>query len=367
MITIQSIIALFWPFYQLSELALGLPFRFYVLDLIYVISFIILVPNIFKSTKEIKKPLLIFLSTATITLLTSKIFTPSLTWTQLLLSSLYLFRLILYIPLLFISPKTKPYFIFSLCIFPLIGLIQYLAAPDLRFLKSINFDDHLYRLTFPFLDPNFTGAVLAFIIFYLFRLRQSLLSRIIIPITLISLALTFSRSAFLSFTIAAIFVSLKSRFANLRISPILAITLILFILLLLSPKPFGEGVNLTRTFSITSRMTNISEALSQFSRSPVLGLGFNTLRYQGAIELNSRASGGVSNSIVFVLVTTGIVGLVTFLNLIRSVYRIISRDIYLCAAFMVLFISSLFNNTLFYSPIIVLMFLTLAYETNESI
>ncbi|MEK7542910.1 MAG: hypothetical protein AAB503_01210, partial [Patescibacteria group bacterium] len=40
------------------------------------------------------------------------------------------------------------------------GWLQYLFFPDLRVLKYVGWDDHLYRLTGSFLDPGFSAIIL---------------------------------------------------------------------------------------------------------------------------------------------------------------------------------------------------------------
>ena len=98
--------------------------------------------------------------------------------------------------------------------------------------------------------------------------------------------------------------------------------------LFLLPRGEGIGVKLERLFSAKERIANWSQAVTIFSRYPITGVGFNTLRYarrQFSLLpedwLDNHAAAGVDNSFLFVLVTTGIIGLMTFLAALFQFFR----------------------------------------------
>ena len=173
-----------------------------------------------------------------------------------------------------------------------------------------------------------------------------------------ALALTFSRTSFLSLFVGLIYLFLKK--PKLRLSLILT-SLGLGLLIFLSPKPFGEGVNLKRTFSVTARVSNLKEGLSLFTSNPIVGVGYNTLPF----SQDQRSSAGLDNSLVFILATTGLTGLISFLYLLFKAW-VLTSNLYLKAALLSLFVHGLSNNTLFYAPITILVFLFLNSSARRS-
>ena len=150
---------LLWPLYQLSRLPFS---RIYLLDLAVSLAIILQIKKI-KLNHPLLKPLVIFLSASTLSLLVVFI-----SGSGSLTAVLYLLRLFLYSFLLFIYlPKDASSLLkISFFTIPILGILQYIFFPDLRFLKLIGYDDHYFRLTFPFLDPNYTGAILSFTFLY---------------------------------------------------------------------------------------------------------------------------------------------------------------------------------------------------------
>lgn len=363
-----SIIILLFPFYQLTQLDLFLgqilPFRLYFYDLLL---FIFILPHFLKWSKNkpkhpLFKPFLIFSGVALVSLL---IATPlfSLTLIQFFTAFLYLLRFFFVFSLLFVDfsadqKKLFPHVLFSI---PISGLLQYFFLPDLRFLKGIGFDDHLYRLTFPFLDPNYVGAALSFLFLTTIPLRSKKLFKTLLILTFTALALTFSRASYLSLFSGLTFLFLSSPKTRKTFLPLIAI---FAALVLLAPKPSGEGVNLLRTYSISSRLDNYQQGFKLSLRNPLTGLGFNTLSTHQNTATNtiSRSSAGLDNSFIFILSTTGIIGLSAYLYLLYSFFRN-TKSLFLKAGLISLIIHSFFNNTLFYIPLLILFLLS--YNLNE--
>jgi len=88
--------------------------------------------------------------------------------------------------------------------------------------------------------------------------------------------------------------------------------------------------------------------------------GFDTLGFVNKTQNHSRAAFGISNSYLFILATSGIIGIIAFGNLIFHVFSYIKTEKYFVSALLALLIHAFFNNTLFYAPIAILIFLSLA-------
>ncbi|MFH0979866.1 MAG: O-antigen ligase family protein, partial [Candidatus Roizmanbacteria bacterium] len=109
-----------------------------------------------------------------------------------------------------------------------------------------------------------------------------------------------------------------------------------------APKPTGEGVNLTRTFSIISRVEDYREGINLFIKKPILGYGYNRLRYVRNIQ-DSHAGASFSSSYLTILVSSGIMGLIGLMSLVRLIWKKKKNF-----RFLLLFLAvvSLFDNVL---------------------
>jgi O-antigen ligase len=207
----------------------------------------------------------------------------------------------------------------------------------MSFIQYLGFDDHYFRLIGTFLDPNYTGALLSSLSVLLLaqgRIFPSLL-------LLVPLGLTFSRASYLSLVVPLALLALLKRKYIYVLLPLL-----LVLAVIIAPKPFGEGVNLLRTFSIFSRLGSWQEGMSLFVQRPLLGFGYNTLTTDtGRI--------GIDNSFIYLLATTGILGLASFLYFLYLSFIRISLPLRL--SLVSLLIHALFNNTLFFPWITVFL------------
>ncbi len=270
-------------------------------------------------------------------------------------SLFYLARVIIY-PSIFLAAKKvnqlelRKVISLSVIIFIIIAVLQYLFFPDLRFLKNIGFDDHYYRLVGGLFDPNYTGAIISAITLYFLFSGQTLLSLLL----LVPLALTFSRASYLSFVVPVIIGFINKRTKSLRL---LLVFGLLAIIIYLIPKPFGEGVNLLRTFSIYSRFSSWQDGFGLFWQRPLLGWGYNTL-YS---SIGSRFS--IDNSFIYILATSGIFGILSFLNLLRESIRLSNypTKIFISS----LLIHSLFNNSFFFIWILAPFWLAISLSSKE--
>jgi O-antigen ligase len=155
-----------------------------------------------------------------------------------------------------------------------LGLLQYFFLPDMRFLHILGWDDHFYRLLGTQFDPNFMGAI--FVVFFI--MVEKLLSRrprlkIIVQASFVlGVALTFSRSSYLAFGVASLILVFIELFRSKTRAAFkwLFMILLLGILIVVAPKPAGEGVKLARTSSVVSRLNRSESALKMMSSTDVI-------------------------------------------------------------------------------------------------
>jgi len=302
---------------------------------------------------------------------------------SLMVSVLYIVRFLLYTQLLFVFRWVKKDFKEKFLIRMLLaggvtvvlGLLQYFFAPDLRPYTVYGWDEHYRRLFGTFLDPNFFGIFLVMYFFSLLGWMQKVkktppLFLVTLIMTLVAVFLTYSRSSYLALAgggLVYFLLSKQRRFLGI----FLVASLVIFILI---PKNrSSEGVNLLRTASIQGRTDEFNRAVIMIKDNPLLGVGFNSLRYvrqrygfTETINSENHAAAGIPNSFLFITVTAGLLGLGAYLN----VWRLIIQRIHLqtsrltrsllLASLTALSISALFENSLFYPLIMLWIFPLLA-------
>lgn len=360
---------------------------------ILVISWIgYLILNKKKINKNnLTKPILIFIGVSLISLILN---ISHLSLMNFLISFSYLLRWVMYAAIFFIvkefDNKFKhkiPYLmLFSGGVVVMAGYVQYFLYPSLKNLFYLGWDEHLYRMFSSFLDPNFAGSffVLLFILvlglFYDF-FRRKLFKQVFVlgileTLVLFSIYLTYSRSAFIMLALSlSAFLFLIKKW-KLIIFALIILLLIVFIV----PKSFQtEGTNLLRTFSSEQRITSSQVALKIFQSSPVFGVGFNTYRYaQNRIGLNNEiwqtthSGAGTDNSFLFVLATTGIIGLVSYLYFVLSIFSLAKKNfknnvfsLILFSSLAGLIVNSFFINSLFYVFILEWIWITASLIENK--
>ena len=273
---------------------------------------------------------------------------------QVIVGLLYLLRLAAYLYFyVFVSHfKKKELLLNSLLSLSLVsalfGWFQYFIYPDLTSLKYLGWDDHLFRLVGTFLDPGFTSLIIVFGGVISFIKKKYLL----LAFFAATLAFTYSRAGYLAFAASLFLASLIfKKFKAFLIS--LACFLVIIFLL---PRPAGQGVNLARTYSISSRIVNYKETIEIFKRSPVFGVGFNNIClarkiYLNDINLSSHSCSGSDSSLLLILATTGTLGFIIFVYSVLKILFTLKRGFY-TKVFLVLisavFVHSFFVNSLFY-------------------
>lgn len=225
------------------------------------------------------------------------------------------------------------------------GWIQYFNWPNLVNLKFLGWDDHLYRLVGTFLDPTFTSIIL--VLGSIISLKEN--KKLSLIFLLISILFTYSRASYL--VIALLLIYFRKY----------ALILLFIISIFFLPKNMGgEGVNLARTSSTNLKIINYKETFEIIKKSSVIGVGFNNICSARQIYLNdtntlSHSCFGSDSSLLFILATTGVVGLILFFVFIFSVPNFSLLTI----SFFTVLVHSIFSNSLFYPWVMFWLFLLL--------
>lgn len=347
--------------------------------------------QIFKSS--LTKPIFLFVVACILSLIVNL---SNLNKLELFVSGLYLLRWVMYACIYFVVAGFDKKFKIKIPVLMIIsgalilagGYIQYFFYPNLRNLYYLGWDEHSYRMFSVFLDPNFAGAffvlllflALGLITFYIKskKLIYAILLSSLAGFTAIGIFLTYSRSALIMFFVGSFvfFVLINKKRVMILI---LAVFVIVFVI---SSKNFNiENTNFLRISSSKARLYVADRALTIIKDHPIFGVGFNAYRYAqikygftGQKELIvSHADAGTDNSFLFVLATTGLIGLAAYIYLwykiSNNLYILFKQNIgldkiislVLLSSLVGVFLASLFINALFYPFIMVWMWILLGY------
>lgn len=351
------------PFGQLTRLPIFYSgVNIYLWDIIIVAIITVWLLGKPKIKSSLLKPIIFFITAAVISLVLALFIFSS---KEVFIASLYLVRWLSYSSLYFVLKEKnlklpiKKMLIYSASLLAVFGITQYLIQPDTRFLASANWDDHYYRVIATLGDPSFVGIILLLGLILLPVVKAAWW---LYPIFLIPMLLTYSRSTYLALIAASTAWAIVKK--NYKI--ILIAVLLLALVLPFMPRPGGEGVKLERLFSISQRFENYGTGWGIFKQSPLVGVGFNTLRYQHKkIDSNdgnrqiSHAAAGLDSSLMFVLATTGIIGFVAYLYLIFHLWK---GSMVLKISLVAILVHSLFQNTLFYPWVMIWLWSLVATE-----
>jgi len=341
--------------------------------------FILFIKDYLKTEKKVQ----LFFSLATLSLLINLIQNSDIT------SVIYFLRLITYILFGFsisflvknkkIEAEYLRFQIFCIGLFSLfLGFIQFIYIKDTRFLSILGWDDHYARLISTYFDPGFTGVI--FLLTLLIGLTSTYLQNkkiqfIMLLTFLWGIILTFSRASYLA-TIVSFSILFLSQFSiDKKIIKKFSIGLFLFIIMvIIAPKPFGEGVNLLRTSTINARANSLTQQLKILNPQTILlGNGpysqKNSLNYyidkktEIIIPSHSRVP---DNIFINVLLSTGIFGLLLFIVLlIKWGHKLKQKNIFIYAGFIGILVHTQFNSSLI-QPFIFLILLSAiaSYKNN---
>lgn len=256
----------------------------------------------------------------------------NLPFDQFIISGFYLFRLFIYttsgvvvanmVRHNLISPlQIVSAFIYSGLFIALAGFIQLILIPDFEILdSSLGWDPHKNRLASTFFDPNFTGGYLVLcltLLIYKFDFKKFFKADAVIAIILgIALVLTFSRSAWGMMSLVILVYGLF-KYRLLLFGAILLAFLAYFAV----PRIQTKIASTTDPAdSAAFRLVSWKNTWNIAKDNLFLGVGFNTFRYvqkdYGVFEIDSlggNSGAGSDSSLLFILATTGVLGLVIFL------------------------------------------------------
>ena len=167
--------------------------------------------------------------------------------TELGVSSLYLWRWILYSGLYFVAlepviswKQWLRWTYWSGVLVAGLGLFQYVYYPYLRNLSYLGWDPHLYRVFSTFLDPNYLSLYLVLTLFlgmYLYDRTVRFVYMFGQLVTFVALLLTYSRSGFIALLVGVFVYALLQR----KLKVVVIGTVVFAALLLVLPKTDGEG------------------------------------------------------------------------------------------------------------------------------
>lgn len=242
------------------------------------------------------------------------------------------------------------------------SIIQHLFYPDLRNLLYSGWDPHLYRMFGTFFDTSVAGSIYGLIFFLILTKKDLIKNKYLKIITLslffIFIFLTYSRILYAAVILTSILIVLK----NKQFKYLLLLPVFLLILITLTPRQFGEGVNLARTFSIKSRIGDYQTAIKLWQKKPIIGYGYNRIRYvKDLLDMSSHSGASFHSSFMIILVTTGVIGLILFIFSLIQLVRTSGGFIY----FFFLSIVSLADNILLH-PMILFLFLILLISNSNN-
>jgi hypothetical protein len=239
-----------------------------------------------------------------------------------------------------------------------LNALQLVFLNNLIELAQFGWDPHINRLTGSFLDPNFMAFYLCL---YFILNKYFLHNKYIEYLTIISIFLTVSRNGILTFLI----VLLLS--AKLTIKKIIYFFIIMILLLMFVPQISNRFTQFSDSNdSSYQRLISWNEGLKVANFSNFWGVGFNNYRNSAQFykinsgqELTKNSSNSVDSSLLFILITTGAIGLGIFvLHLFSFTFqdKLIWQNIVLVVG---LLFNSLFINSLFYPQTCLLLYLSL--------
>lgn len=287
-------------------------------------------------------------------------------------------------------------FIVILCIasflLAFLGFIQLLLFPDFTFMYDLGWDPHRGRLLSTWFDPNFIGGFFSYMIILfvnlLFYKQKRRIHKIflcfLIAVLLIALIFTFSRSSYLMLLIGLFFTGI------FRSPKILICGTLLFLLLMFVPRVQERSMELFQStlayvtnsydYSLdeTARLRTESwqQALELWEKQPLLGIGYNTMRYRklnsGQItDLTIHSGAGSDSSLLTILVTTGVIGFVLYCIVLVRIITLFplktcnkntsSIMLHFATGFRIAFMSLLIHS-LFVNSLVFPYYLTIIYS-----
>ncbi|MCL5004128.1 MAG: O-antigen ligase family protein [Patescibacteria group bacterium] len=266
------------------------------------------------------------------------------------------------------------------------GFVQLIVYPDLaRLAAEFGYDPHKNRLVSTFLDPNFTAAYLVLSLTLLLCMSERVSDRFTTllhsnvvraflgTVLVLAIFLTFSRSGWL---LLAAVLFLYSLLRSPRL--IFLAGIIGFLAYFAVPRVQTRLAGITDpNDSAQLRLVSWSHALAVWRSSPIAGVGFNLYRtsqedfgffgprLNSTLVVGGHAGAGSDSSLLLVLATTGVVGLILFLLLALRILFLSTSNIRAPAGLAItlslfgLLFESQFINSLFFPQIMLWLWILL--------
>jgi len=273
-------------------------------------------------------------------------------------------------------------YILSGVLIALAGFIQLVVLPDFAALSPLlGWDPHKNRLASTFFDPNYVGAyfilVASFLIFkdFFFTNKQQKSKKkwyaAAFVFILLAIFLTYSRSTWGMFGTAVLIYGLFRSKWLVALSLLIAFSAYFAI-----PRIQTRLVGITDPAdSAQFRLVSWSNTLDIAKDNLFLGVGYNAFKkaqvdygYLTPDTIKEHSADGSDSSLLLVLATTGILGLIVFIG--GLVFPIVNtKNLYSIVVIIPLILESNFVNSLFYPQILFLwliMFVLMDYKNRKS-
>jgi O-antigen ligase len=181
-----------------------------------------------------------------------------------------------------------------------------------------------------------------------------------------ALLATYSRASYVVGAVVglSLFVLTESRYKWMVLSGVMGMMVMWWIV---APRVGGEGVNLLRVYSVESRIRSWEEAGRVWQESPVVGIGYNRYQvYMEARQVNESIPyhpSAPDNAWLYILATTGIVGMVSWLWLLIAWWQSVNVGGRL--SLVAILAHSVFNNSFFLPFVLLWWWLLLAHQEQE--
>lgn len=325
---------------------------------------------------------------------------------QIAVSSLYFLRFVAYSGLYFVvkdfldTPVKRMrilnVFAWSALFTGLLGFLQLKYYSNFHKLQwdQAGWDPHIGRLTSTWLDPNFVGGYFGFIIIVLLCLLVYFLHKkqwkgltfatVIIATLLAAIMLTYSRSSYLAFFCGLIVLGII-RFRILVLITVFASVLLFSTSTRLQTRVSDAVSSFKSMFSGSThvldptarlRLQSWEQGFSIIKANPLLGIGYNTLRFenvrQGNAPEKSHAASGFDSSLLTIFATTGIIGFLFFMYMFVQIMLLLWKKanagdefrhffaLGLFCVFASLFVHSFFVNAFFFPFIMIPLWMSVS-------
>lgn len=315
---------------------------------------------------------------------------------------LYIVRIIFYllytylVAAFFINKKVKlnfflKYILFCYFIVALIGFFQLKYYPQANDFYSLlrkfkvyllNPDPHVNRLISTYLDPNFLSSILllpiGICIAFLIRKENRIRNICLIIILVATLLLSVSRTGILTFSILillvlTLFICIRNNrgVVKVNIIPLLSVYLLALIIPFLlytyrDSRIIQRIIYMSTDPSALARVTSWQLGINLIKENYLIGIGYNMIGFYTG-QSSNITSFGMDSSLLLIVATTGVIGLIAFFCIIFSIMRslrkikvknrelsIVMRVVLFCSL-----IASFFNNLIFYPLWLVPFLLTI--------